>query len=68
MTKQEKKDLKIGLSIMVFIVFLEGCVISTGLNNCLKTNLSVIEGIFIFLAFMLLVVARIAYDVWNEKK
>ena len=68
MTEQEKKDLKIGLSIIVFLIYLEGCIISTGLNTYVKTNLTVIDGILIFLAIMLLFAVRIAYDAWKEKK
>ena len=68
MIKQEKKDLKIGLSIIVFLIFLEGYIISTGLNTYVKTNLSIIDGILIFIVIMLLFAARIAYDVWKEKK
>ena len=68
MTEQEKKDLKIVLSIIVFLIYLEGCIISTGLNTYAKTNLTVIDGILIFLAIMLLFAVRIAYDVWKEKK
>ena len=68
MNNYEKKDLLFGIFLILFFSFLTSYIISTSLNVHFNTNLSLMDGILIYLTFIFIIFIRIIYDIWCEKQ